>query len=953
MPPLVWVLASGHTEFHDGMAGDSRNVFVIGALMTGNGPGAASGSFHNFFLCGYRLSSYPAGTKFDGVQSGLIFSRAPQKAMPRLFFLRSIKRCCLLSLAALLFLVAGNVQAALAAVPDAPTNVSASTTPDQNGATISFTPPVNDGGSQIIDYTVTANPGNLTATGTLSPINLTGLTNGITYTFTVTAINASGTSLPSAASNAVTPLRTQTITFGNPGSQNYGTTLALNAASSSGLPLDLVSTTPSICDFISAGQLKMEAPGSCTVTASQSGGSGFLPAASVQQTFAVVVPAGAVSIITTTLPVPIRGVAYSQAITAAGGAPPYTFQISGSLPDGLIFSAAGVLSGVPRSSGTFFFSVQVTDAAGSSAIQNYSFTVSSSTFVTSPATLPSGGVGVPYPSVQLSTLGGIAPYTYALTSGGLPGGLTLSAGGILSGTPTTAGNFPITVTATDNFGATGAQAYVISIGGTTRTVLVSSLNPSGVGQAVTFTATVSGAGGVPTGSVTFKDGTNVIGAAALSGGAGTVTVSSLSVGTHDITADYGGSATFAVSTSAVLRQSVGVATDSAKLRSLQVEVTKVVAQGSGQAISGAVDDAISEGFNNGSNALVTPGPNGIRFNFSAEPDGDSDATNKQPLSRSDSYSVNSFSQDGRSSGGRTRNNSLIDEAFNAIDRQAATKAPPKKFREEKNWLFWADVRGTGIDRWSTPTVPGGGSTQNTLSGFQVNALMGLTYKVAPTFLVGVLGGYETFNYTEQNINGKLTGDGWTIGSYIGWKITPTLRYDAAVAYSDIGYDGVAGTAKGNFSGQRWLVSTGLTGTYKAAGFLLEPSAKVYALWENEGAYTDTLGTPQASYNFATGRASAGVKLAYPIAPGQTVDLLPYVGIYGDYYFNHDDAGAFTASSTLPLASSVLLDGYSARVTGGLDAKFASGGTIGVGAEYGGLGNDFQIWTVRARANVPF
>ena len=64
----------------------------------------------------------------------------------------------------------------------------------------------------------------------------------------------------------------------------------------------------------------------------------------------------------------------------------------------------------------------------------------------------------------------------------------------------------------------------------------------------------------------------------------------------------------------------------------------------------------------------------------------------------------------------------------------------------------------------------------------------------------------------------MTGDGWTVGSYLGWKITPSLRYDAAVTYSGIGYTGVAGTAQGNFNGQRWMFATGLTGTYKAVGF---------------------------------------------------------------------------------------------------------------------------------------
>jgi outer membrane autotransporter protein len=284
-----------------------------------------------------------------------------------------------------------------------------------------------------------------------------------------------------------------------------------------------------------------------------------------------------------------------------------------------------------------------------------------------------------------------------------------------------------------------------------------------------------------------------------------------------------------------------------------------------------------------------------------------------------------------------------------------TKAPQKKkFREERNWLFWVDVRGTGFDRITSTTTAAGVTTAAApLYGFQVNAMMGVTRKITPNVLAGVMAGYEHFNYTEQDINGKLTGEGWTVGSYFGWKITPAIRYEAAVAYSGINYDGVAGTAQGNFNGQRWLVQTGLIGTYKTAGFVFEPSAKVYALWENEGAYTDSLGTLQASHDFSTGRTSAGVKVSYPWAWSDTVALLPYFGIYGDYYFDQDNAAAIVAAGGIPLASTALLEGWSARVTGGVGVKFASGGTIGVGAEYGGIGSDFQIWTFKAKANVPF
>ena len=72
-------------------------------------------------------------------------------------------------------------------------------------AAVSFTPPTIDGGTFITSYTVTSNPGGLTASGAASPITVAGLTNGMAYTFTVTATNAVGAGSASAASNSVTP----------------------------------------------------------------------------------------------------------------------------------------------------------------------------------------------------------------------------------------------------------------------------------------------------------------------------------------------------------------------------------------------------------------------------------------------------------------------------------------------------------------------------------------------------------------------------------------------------------------------------------------------------------------------------------------------------------------------------------------------------------------------------
>jgi hypothetical protein len=90
------------------------------------------------------------------------------------------------------------------------------------------------------------------------------------------------------------------------------------------------------------------------------------------------------------------------------------------------------------------------------------------------------------------------------------------------------------------------------------TVVSSSLNPSADGQTVVFTATVGGDGGIPRGTVTFKDGTKVLGTGVLSGNPATATFSakSLAKGKHRIRAIYDGNATFPSSSSWFLIQTV-------------------------------------------------------------------------------------------------------------------------------------------------------------------------------------------------------------------------------------------------------------------------------------------------------------------------------------------------------------------------------------------------------------
>jgi hypothetical protein len=527
-------------------------------------------------------------------------------------------------------------------------------------------------------------------------------------------------------------------------------------------------------------------------------------------------------------------------------------------------------------------------------------------------------------------------------------------------TPTSVGSHTYRPASSAPFFNAGGHTVTLSVGkaSTTTSLSASTTTPS-PGQSVTFTATVSG-GFSPTGTVTFMDGAATLGTGSLSGGKATFTTAALAVGSHSITAVYAGDNNNTGSTSAASTTTVAAVTqpstvpaDSLLLRALQIAATNVVAQNSGQAISGSIDNAISDGFSGGSGP-VTPGGTGLHFNFAADPDRAS-ATDAEGVV-SERWN-GTFGRGGAATGDGTntyaptpQSSSRADDAMAAIDRYGmATKAPPLRAFEPKDWMLWADVRGAGIDSWGSTA----GSTPARLSGSQVNALLGLTRRVTPSFLVGVVGGYETFDYTSQDINGKLKGNGWTIGSYLGWMLTPAIRFDAAAAYSGIGYDGTAGTAQGNFDGRRWLVSSGLTGTYRAYGLDIEPSARIYALWEHENAYTDSLGTAQADRDFADGRASGGVKASYPFRWSESVTLAPYAGLYGDYYFINDNAAAIVAAGGVPLVSTPFLNGWSARATAGLAARFSSGATVALGGEYGGIGNDVHIWTYHIRAAVPF
>lgn len=169
------------------------------------------------------------------------------------------------------------------------------------------------------------------------------------------------------------------------------------------------------------------------------------------------------------LPSGFLGIAYDQTIVASGGLAPYTFAVTaGALPNGLVLNpATGQITGIPILAGTFNFTIEATDDNGCIGVMGYTITISpeSCPFIEiTPFNLQSPKVNVPYSS-QLSGSGGTSPYTFEVTGGSLPNGLSLSSDGLISGTPTVQGNFSFTVTVTDSDSCQSSRQFNLNTTG--------------------------------------------------------------------------------------------------------------------------------------------------------------------------------------------------------------------------------------------------------------------------------------------------------------------------------------------------------------------------------------------------------------------------------------------------------------------------------------------------------
>jgi hypothetical protein len=216
--------------------------------------------------------------------------------------------------------------------------------------------------------------------------------------------------------------------------------------------------------------------------------------------------AGALQVVTQSLPAATELQPWSAALQATGGTSPYQWSvISGSLPSGISLNGlTGMLSGTAATAGTFVFTVRVTDSVGATAAQPLTLAVAAAVPPVQIVTSAVAGAVLSVPYFQhLDASGGLGTYTWKVTGGQLPPAITLSTGGDLSGTPTAAGTWSFTTTAYDaqdssrNAARTFALAVAASAPNQPPTVTLSA-SRSGVipvGASVTLTANATDSDG--------------------------------------------------------------------------------------------------------------------------------------------------------------------------------------------------------------------------------------------------------------------------------------------------------------------------------------------------------------------------------------------------------------------------------------------------------------------------
>lgn len=246
-----------------------------------------------------------------------------------------------------------------------------------------------------------------------------------------------------------------------------------------------------------SGQPTVTGPFSFTVKATVNSTGCF-----ATQAYSITIGCQTITVNEASLAIATLNAAYNQTVTQTGGIGNISWTVSGgSLPANLTLSSGGQITGTPTALGSSPVTLRATDANGCFGEKAFTLVVNCASFNISPATLNQGTVNAGY-SQQLTQTGATNSVTWSLFNSSLPTNLTLSSGGLISGTPNVAGSFPVTVRATESgTGCFTDKAYTLVINCQTISVSPASLSGGTVGTPYNQSASQSGGVGAITWSV--------------------------------------------------------------------------------------------------------------------------------------------------------------------------------------------------------------------------------------------------------------------------------------------------------------------------------------------------------------------------------------------------------------------------------------------------------------------
>nr|WP_314258564.1 fibronectin type III domain-containing protein [uncultured Devosia sp.] len=761
---------------------------------------------------------------------------------------------------------------------------------------VEFTPSSHDGGSQITHYTVTSYPEGKTGTGSFSPIMVAGLTNGVAYSFTMTATNAIGTSLES---NRVGPIvligrpSAPTITSATPGdgevTVDFTTPADDGGSAISSYYVFVVSPDGSF-------QTLSRAQSPITVTGLTNGRSYTFEVAAFNGIFvgdysarsAAVTPSGvpiAPSItglkagdqkveVQFLPPVDNGGAAVTEYTVLAS--PGYHLQTGASSP----ITVGGLTNGTP-----YTIIVTAHNAAGVGAVAEAGpiVPIGSELAVTPQGSLPEAMAGEAY-SVQFAAAGGAGSVTYG-TIDSLPLGLTLSASGQLSGTPAGASSGyarSLDIYASDSQGRSGSATVDLrvvprAVTVQDKTIIVPSGSPT-----VLFDLAAGATGGPFNYAEYFWATPNE---------AGTVGFR------YDCMAMPGQVSACMYYTPApgfVGEAKLGFELKSQLGKSNRGTITFIV--------EAEVDlDAISETFSQLSQDFVTT-RSGLLSGAISEPG----IRDRRSMGSGAAPGSVSATAGGNSATLNFAGSTLELQAFQAMDRAMAV--------DTSGLNFWIDGTATlhvrnqdGDDSWGSFAL----------------ASVGADVMVDQNLMVGVA--LHSDWMEDLTDISAVEGRGVLVGPYLSAELTEGLFLDASVYYGQSWNRADSGAFGGDFETQRLLVKARLEGDVGLSEVLaLRPSATLFYLREEMGGYavTDGSGAVALVEGFATEqlRLSGGLRLDYSLDWADGLTLSPYGDLRLGLMMTDGQEGVF---GTLGLGAEVLGLG---------DWRFSLGSELGLDSQ---------------------